>query len=123
MLDHIITKAVCKDLAGQRWDRNSRRLALQDVAEVLEVRIASAHAAVAEFEGGDVGAANDLVVCVHVAAHAMSAGVLDLGRESGGVGGRRRGTQKKAREQERRTSSSDQEDRLTSISRKFSGGP
>lgn len=35
-----------------------------------------------ELEGGDVGAADDLVVGVHAAAHAVGSGVLDLG---GGV--------------------------------------
>jgi hypothetical protein len=37
MLDHIITEAIRKDLAGQRWDRNTRALPLENVAEILEV--------------------------------------------------------------------------------------
>jgi len=80
MLNHIVTEAIGEDLARQRRDRNARRLALENVAEVLEVGISPAHTAVAELERGDVGAAQDLVVCVHVAAHAVGAGVPDLGR-------------------------------------------
>jgi len=78
MLNHIITEAVCEDLAGQRWDSNARRLSLQDVAEILKVGIAAAHAAMSQLEGGDVRAAEDLVVCVHVAAHTVGSGVLHL---------------------------------------------
>jgi hypothetical protein len=33
---------------------------------------------VTELEGGDVGATQDLVVCVHIPAHAVGAGILDL---------------------------------------------
>jgi hypothetical protein len=33
---------------------------------------------VTELEGRDVGAAHDLVVCVHVAADSVGAGVSDL---------------------------------------------
>lgn len=78
MLNHIITKAIRKDLSRQRWDRNSRAFPLKNIAEVLEIRISSAHTAVTELEGGDVGAAHDLVVCVHVAADSVGAGVSDL---------------------------------------------
>lgn len=78
VLDDIVTKAIREDLARQGWDCHTRALPLEDVAEVFEVRIAPAHAAVAELEGGDVGAAYDLVVCVHVAAHSVGARVFDL---------------------------------------------
>ena len=78
MLNHIVTKPICKNLARQRWDRNARRFPLEDIAEVLEIRVPPTHAAVAELERGDVGATEDLVVGVHVAAHAVGAGVLDL---------------------------------------------
>lgn len=85
VLDHVVAEAVGEDLAGQRGDGDAGRLALEDVAEVLEVGIAPPHGAVSELEGGDVGAADDLVVRVHAAAHAVSARVLDLeGRERGG---------------------------------------
>ena len=78
VLDHIVTKAIRKDFTRQRWDRYACALSLKDIAEVLEIRIAPANAAVAELEGGYVGAAYDLVVCVHVAAHSVGARVLDL---------------------------------------------
>lgn len=65
MLDNVIAKAVRKDLARQRRDGDARALALQDVAEILEVRVAAPHAAVLDLEGGDVRSAHDLVVCVH----------------------------------------------------------
>lgn len=78
MLNHIIAKAIRKHLPRQRRDRNARALALQDVAEVLEVGVAAAHRRLAQFEGRDVGAAQDLVVGVHGAADAVGAGVLDL---------------------------------------------
>jgi len=78
VLDHIVTKPVGKDLPRQGRDRNARGFSLKYVAEVLEVRISPAYAAVTELEGGDVGATQDLIICVHAAAHTVSAGVLDL---------------------------------------------
>jgi len=78
MLNHIITEAVGEDLSRQRWDRNARTLPLEDIAEVLEVRIASAHTAVTELEGWYVGAAYNLVVCVHITAHTVRARVPDF---------------------------------------------
>jgi hypothetical protein len=36
---------------------------------------------VSQLEGGDVGPADDLVVRVHAAAHAVRARILDLGGE------------------------------------------
>ena len=83
MLNHIITKPICKDLAGQRGNRDSRRLAFKNIAEVLEVGIAPADGGMAQLEGGDVGSAEDLVVGIHVTTHAMGAWVANL------VGGRR----------------------------------
>lgn len=81
MLNHVVAEAVGEDLAGQRGDGDASGLALEDVAEVLEVRVAPAHAAVSQLEGGDVGPADDLVVRVHAAAHAVRARILDLGGE------------------------------------------
>jgi len=78
MLNHIITETVRKYLARQRWNRNARTLPLEDVTEVFEVRVPSAHDAMVELEGGDIGSADDLVVGVHVAAHAVRAWVLYL---------------------------------------------
>lgn len=77
-LNHVIAEAVGEDLAGQRGDGHASALALEDVAEVLKVGVAAAHAALAELEGGDVGPAEDLVVGVHVAADAVGARVADL---------------------------------------------
>lgn len=78
MLNHIVAEAVREHLAWQRGDGDARTLALQDVAEVFEVRVAAAHAAMAQLEGGDVGATYDLVVCVHAPTYAVCARVLDL---------------------------------------------
>lgn len=78
-LDDVVAEAVGEDLARQRGDRDACRLALEDVAEVLEVGVAAADGALAQLEGGDVGAADDLVVGVHGAAHAVGARVADLG--------------------------------------------
>jgi hypothetical protein len=78
MLNHVIAKPVREHLPRQRRDRHARALALEDVAEVFEVAVAAPHAAVAQLEGGDVGAAEDLVVGVHAAADAVGAGVFDL---------------------------------------------
>jgi hypothetical protein len=85
MLDHIVAEPIRKHFSRQRRDRDARALALQDVAEVFEVAVPAAHAAVPQLEGRDVGPAEDLVVGVHAAAHAVGAGVFDLrgGRVSG----------------------------------------
>lgn len=77
-LNDVVGEAVCKDLAGEGWDGDARALALQDVPEVLEVAVPPAHAALAQLEGRDVRAANDLVVGVHVARCAVGARVTDL---------------------------------------------
>jgi len=78
MLNHIITKSIRKDLSRQRWNRNPRRLPLQDIAEIFEVRVAPPYTTVAELEGGNIGTTYDLVVGVHAAAHSMCAWILDL---------------------------------------------
>ena len=78
MLDHIIAEPIREDLPRQRRDGHPRALPLQDVAEVFEVGVAPAHGAVLQLEGGDVGAADDLVVRVHAAGRAVGLGVLDL---------------------------------------------
>lgn len=76
MLNNVITEPVRKDLSRQRRNRNTCTLPLENIAEVLKVRVASAHNAVVELEGGNVGSAHNLVVGVHVAAHAVRAWVL-----------------------------------------------
>lgn len=78
MFNYIITKSIRKHLSGQWRDGDSRTLPLQNVAKVFEVRVAPSHGAMLELEGGDVGAADDLVVGVHAAGSAMSLWVLDL---------------------------------------------
>lgn len=69
-LDDVVGEAVREDLAGERGDGDAGALALEDVAEVLEVAVAPAHAGLAQLEGRDVGPAHDLVVGVHVARRA-----------------------------------------------------
>jgi len=78
MLNNIITKSIRKYLSRQRWNRNAGTLPLETITEVLKVRVTSAHNTVVELESGDVGSAYDLVVGVHIAAHAMRARVLYL---------------------------------------------
>lgn len=109
MLNHIITKPIRKHLPRQRRDRDTRALALQDIAEVFEVGVAAADGAVFELEGGDVGAADDFVVGVHAARGAVGLRILDLWvwREVLVIGGEGCGGGWGS----------------TSISRKFSGGP
>lgn len=77
-LDDVVAEAVREHLAWQRRDRNARALALKYVAEVLKVRVAAANGALPQLEGGDVGAADNLIVRVHVAADAVRARVADL---------------------------------------------
>jgi hypothetical protein len=78
MLNHVVAEPVREYLARQRGDSDARGFALEDVAEVFEVAVAAADDAVLKLEGGDIGAALDLVGCVHVAGCAMGLGVLDL---------------------------------------------
>ena len=110
-LDDVVAEAVGKDLAGQRRDRHARRLALQHVAEVLKVRVAAVHRRRPQLEGRDVGPAHNLVVGIHVPSDAVRSRITDLfavcrqplvpPRRSVAPTGRV----------------------ITSISRKFSGGP
>lgn len=78
MLDDIVTEPVRKHLPGQRGDGDARAFALENIAEILEIGVAAAHDGVFQFEGGDVGSANELVGGVHVARGAMGLGVADL---------------------------------------------
>lgn len=77
-LDDIVAEAVREDLAGERGDGDAGALALEDIAEVLKIGVAAADTRGAELEGGDVCAADDLVVGVHAATHAMGSRVADL---------------------------------------------
>ncbi len=109
MLNHIITKTICKHLPGQGGDGHASCLPFQDVPEVFEIRVPTSHSAVLELEGGDVSSAYYFVVGVHVARRPVRHGVFDLHvREIGLVD-----VQGECLEREEQTS----------ISRKFSGGP
>lgn len=77
-LDDVVTEPVGEDLARQGGDGNPGGLALEDVAEVFKVGIPAADGALAQLESGDVCAANDLVVGIHGAAHAVSPRVANL---------------------------------------------
>jgi hypothetical protein len=70
-----------------------------------------------ELEGGDVGSAKDFVVCIHAAAHAMGAGVFDLQSIRSYISAVMREIYQKINRCKA------EESELTSISRKFSGGP
>lgn len=88
VLNHIITEPVCEYLTRQRGNGDARTLALEDITEVLEVGVAAAHNRVLELEGGNVGAADDLVGGVHVSGCAVGLGIADLGVLVGMYGAR-----------------------------------
>lgn len=81
MLDDVVTEPIRKHLPGQWRNSDPRALTLEDIAEVFEVGVAAAHDGVLQFEGGDIGAADDLVRGVHVPGCAMRLGVSDLNFE------------------------------------------
>jgi hypothetical protein len=78
VLDDIVAEPVGENLSRERGYRDARAFALQDIAEVLEIRVAAAHDGVFKFEGGDVGSAHNLVRRVHVARGAVGLRVTDL---------------------------------------------
>lgn len=81
MLNHIIAEPVREHFSWERRNGDARGLALEDVAEVLEVGVSAADDGVPELESGDVGAGVDLVGGVHAAGGgAVCLGVLYLGR-------------------------------------------
>lgn len=82
-LNHIVAKSIGKHFSRQRGDGHARTLPLQYVAEVFEIRVSAADAALAQLEGGDVGAAEDLVVRVHGPADAVGSGVANLDAAKG----------------------------------------
>jgi hypothetical protein len=55
MFDDIVRESICKYFARKRWDRHSGRLSLEDIAEMLEITISTAHRRGFEFECGYVG--------------------------------------------------------------------
>lgn len=78
VLDYIVAEPVREDFAREWRDGHARAFALEDVAEVLEVGVAAADDGVLEFEGGDVGSADDFIGGVHVAGCAVRLGIADL---------------------------------------------
>ena len=122
MFDHIVTEAIREHLPGKWWYGNPRALTLEDVSEVLEIGVTSAHNRLLQLKCGDVRSANNLVGSVHIPGGTVGLRVPDLIesdkrdevisqrdgaviREGGGsCAGENLGC-------------------LTSISRKFSGGP
>lgn len=77
-LDDVVTEAVGEDLARQGWNGYPGALALKDIAKVLKVGVAATDAALAQLKCRYVCAAEDLIVCVHVAAHAVCSWVANL---------------------------------------------
>lgn len=65
VLNHLIAKAIREYLSGQRRDRDTRRLALENVAEVFEIGVPATNDRLFEFEGGDVGSTDNFVGSVH----------------------------------------------------------
>ena len=78
VLDDVVAEPVGEHLARQWGNGDSRALALQDIAEILEIGVAAANDRVLQLEGGDVGSADDLVGGVHVAGGAVGLGVAHL---------------------------------------------
>lgn len=78
MLNYIVGEPIREDLSRKWWDSYSSRLALQEIAESLEIRVATTDDRGAESERGNVGSAFNRIVCVHVATYTVRAGRLDL---------------------------------------------
>jgi len=81
VLNNIITKPVCKNLPGQRWNCHASRFSLKYVAEILEIGIPSTNTALSQLEGRYICTADNLVVGIHMATDPMGAGVPDLNFE------------------------------------------
>lgn len=78
LFDDFVTESVRKHLSWERGYRDTCALALQDITEVLEVRVPATHDRVFQLEGRDVGAAHDPVRRVPIAGGSMSYGLDDL---------------------------------------------
>lgn len=83
-LNYFVREAICEYFPGKRGDGHASALAFEYLAKVLEITVASTHARLVQFECGNVGATDYLVVSVHVAADAMSSRIADL---AGGIHG------------------------------------
>ena len=78
MLNHIIAESIGKDFTRQRWYCHPCALSLENISEILEIAVSAPDYAVLELESWDIGSADNLVICVHASANAMSLRVLDL---------------------------------------------
>lgn len=78
VLNNVIGKAIREDFTRKRWDGDARRLSLEDIAERFEFAVSAADRRRLELEGGDVGAHDDFVRCVHATADAVCHGVPNL---------------------------------------------
>lgn len=86
MLNDVVAESVGEDFTRQRRNGHTCALPLENIAEVLEIRVSPAHNRVLQFEGGDVGAADNLVGGVHVSRSSMGLRIAHLrGRVSNWV--------------------------------------
>lgn len=82
MLDDVVAEPVGEDFAGQGRDGDAGGLALEDVAEVLKVRVPATDDGGAQLEGRDVGPGVNLVRGIHgPRRRAVCLRVLDLRRD------------------------------------------
>lgn len=59
-LNDLFGEAVCEYLARKGRDVNTSGFMLENIAEGLEVRVASAHEGMPQLEGGDVGLSEEI---------------------------------------------------------------
>lgn len=78
VLNDVVAESVGEYFTRQWGDSHACALALQDIAEILEIGVPAAHDRVLQLEGGDVGSADDLVGGVHVAGSAVGLRVAYL---------------------------------------------
>ena len=79
--NHIVAESIRKDFAREGRNGHSSAFSLQNVAKVLKIGVAPPYYRSPQFEGRDVGPADNLVVRVHVPAHAMCPGIVHLQTE------------------------------------------
>jgi hypothetical protein len=53
--DDFVRETIGKDFAGERWDVDSSRFTLEDVAEGFKVGVTSANQGMPQFKGRNVG--------------------------------------------------------------------
>lgn len=127
VLNNVIGKAIREDFTRKRWDGDARRLSLEDIAERFEFAVSAADRRRLELEGGDVGAHDDFVRCVHATADASTGVSMALCRPGAShvpcVMGFLTCARDKCEQGCRALEGKGAPDQPTSISRKFSGGP